>query len=1701
MPPTNKAHPLIIDPTLVYSTYLGGSIGDRGIGIATDTSGNVYITGYTQSTNFPIASPIYGIHGGGLYDAFVTKINASGNAIIYSTFIGGNGIEEGRGIVVDTYGNAYIAGVTSSTDFPTTSPIYGIYGGGPYDAFVTKIDASGTSIVYSTYLGGSMADEGHDIAIDTSGNAYITGDTYSNDFPTASPIYVDNTIGADFNAFVTKIDASGTSLVYSTYLGGSNEDWGFGIAVDTYGNAYITGQTTSTDFPISSPIYGIHGGGLYDAFVTKINASGNALVYSTYLGGSGSDHGYGIVTDTSENAYIIGRTSSIDFPIASPLQGTNAGGWDIFVTKIDTSGNGIVYSTYIGGSSDDWDGDGAIDVDVNGNAYITDYTGSANFPIVSPLSGTYAGGLYDAFITKINASGNALVYSTYLGGSGTEGGLDIAVHTSGNAYITGWTNSADFMVASPLQGTIAGDDDVFIAKFSFPPAELPRTGQTICYDSAGAVIPCAGTGQDGEVQAGMPWPDPRFTDNGDGTVTDNLTGLMWTKDANLGSIGFTSWWVALDYVARMNAGVNPNFGYTDWRLPNINELKSLIGAERSPALPASNPFTNVVCNGHRSSTSLGTNICWNADVFSGAVSYGSKSNNGGCIWAVRSGNFKGSIQIARTGQTFSYYPGDDGELKMGVSWPNPRFRDNNDGTVIDNLTGLMWTKDANLLSRTLSWQEALNYVADMNSGIYPNFGYTNWRLPNREEILSLIDFSRFNPALQYGHPFINVQYTSGQLGQNVAYWTSTTYAGLSNYAWIDFIGNGTLGIYGIDKSNNSQVYLWPVQSVKVLPCVKNIYYQDTDGDGYGNSSVTTQTCTQPAGYVSNSTDCNDGNASINPGAIEVCNGVDDNCNGQTDEGVQNIYYRDADSDTYGNVSVTTQACTQPSGYVSNSSDCNDGNASVYPGATEVCNGIDDNCNGQTDEGVQNTYYRDADNDTYGNILVYTQACTQPAGYVPDSTDCNDGDAAVNPGAAEVCNLVDDNCNGQSDEGVQNIYYQDADNDTYGSSSVTTQACTQPAGYVTNSTDCNDSSASINPGAAEVCNGVDDNCNGQTDEGVENIYYQDADSDTYGNVSVTTQACTQPSGYVSNSTDCNDGNASVNPGVLEVCNGVDDNCNGQIDEGVLNTYYRDADSDTYGNVSISTQACTAPSGYVTNSADCNDGNASINPGATEICSNSTDDNCNGQTDEGCLGVEVCDGIDNDLDGQVDEDFPAGNTSCGADVQVTPDSVTLIFSTVTLSGSTTVTTTGTGTPPPSGFKIGSPPTYYEINTTVTFTGIVEICINYNENQFTTERNLKLFHWTGSGWDNITTSMDTTANIICGNTTSFSPFIVAESSASPTAITMQNFSANLDGGYVILTWSTGSEMDNEGFIILRGESDGGPFSPITSAMIPTVGGGAMKATYTFTDSNVEHGKTYYYRLQDVDSRGVVTTHNVIPVTTGAGGEKPSQKGMGKEQETSVSSHQIEKSGDGNLIALSPEGRGSDVRRDAEKEIASGTASPRNDSSDHPHSFDFASFDFAQDRPASPVKGEEYDESSAATTGVVALQNQGPSSLSVTIEDGKGNVIEIRRVEGDKASGTPSADVLVLEEAGRVILTWQGIGQSKGFVIHRSEKGKNDYTPLSGLIPYFGRDGKEIFRYRFKDNSVKFGIRYDYRLETVRSLQQRDRPDGLSLHSVLED
>jgi len=486
------ARPLVIDPVLSFSTYLGGNQDDTPHSINVDSSGNIYVVGTTSSLNFPVTSGGYQrTYAGGLSDAFVTKLNPTGSALIYSTYLGGNsdglgghdGHDTALGLAIDAQGFAYVAGETGSTDFPTTAgALQRTFQGGDTDGFVTKLNQAGSALVYSTFLGGSFDEDVAGIAVDSSGNAYVVGDTTSIDFPTTASAF-QRTLPGEENAFMTKLNSSGSALVYSTYLGGTTlglggHDGGTAIAIDSSGNAYVTGFTDSLDFPTTAGAFQrSFQDGETDAFVAKLSPSlsgAASLVYSTYLGGDGNDNGDGIAVDAAGNAYVVGTTDSGGPTSLNPFPTTPGafqriyGGGDsnVFVSKVNPSGSDLVFSTFVGGSGADEATD--IAVDSAGNVYVTGDTNSPNFPTANAIQSTL-GGLFDAFVTKLNPAGSALVYSTYLGGSGDDAGTAIALDSSQNVVVAGTTTGNFPTTPGAFQQTFGGGvENAFIAKLGEP---------------------------------------------------------------------------------------------------------------------------------------------------------------------------------------------------------------------------------------------------------------------------------------------------------------------------------------------------------------------------------------------------------------------------------------------------------------------------------------------------------------------------------------------------------------------------------------------------------------------------------------------------------------------------------------------------------------------------------------------------------------------------------------------------------------------------------------------------------------------------------------------------------------------------------------------------------------------------------------------------------------------------------------------------------------------------------------------------------------------------------------------------------------------------------------------------------------------------------------------------------------------------------
>jgi hypothetical protein len=479
---------LVIDPTLSYSTYLGGSADDFATSLAVDAAGSVYISGYTSSVNFPVSAGAFQSSCAGgctSSDAFVTKLDPTGTSVIYSTYIGGTRSDLGNGIAIDGSGDAFLVGQTSSTDFPVTSGALQTSCGGSCaatDVFVAELDPTGSTLVYSTYLGGSGIDQGNAIVLDAQNNAFITGFTQSTNFPVTPGVFqMSCSCSTRPDAYVAEINSTGSALLYATYLGGATSvDVAYALALDPSDNVYVTGYTSSTDFPVTSGAYQTKIAAAAAGFVTKINPTGTALLYSTLLGGSSSVLGTSceacstiISIDSAGDAYVGGLTAEANFPTTpGAFQNTfksTTKGHDAFVTELNPAGSALVFSTYLGGTGDD--GVTGLAVDPSGNVWLSGNTKSTDFPVTSGAFRTASAGNFDHYLAEFNPTGTALLYSTYIGGAGIEFGgatkmLVIDSQNPPNVYLTGYTNSTNFpTTAGAFQTTDHGGNDGHVSKF------------------------------------------------------------------------------------------------------------------------------------------------------------------------------------------------------------------------------------------------------------------------------------------------------------------------------------------------------------------------------------------------------------------------------------------------------------------------------------------------------------------------------------------------------------------------------------------------------------------------------------------------------------------------------------------------------------------------------------------------------------------------------------------------------------------------------------------------------------------------------------------------------------------------------------------------------------------------------------------------------------------------------------------------------------------------------------------------------------------------------------------------------------------------------------------------------------------------------------------------------------------------------------
>ena len=492
----DPSRPLVIDPVLIYFNLLGNIGSSDQLNLALDRAGFVYLTGQTISPAYPVTPGAFQTAFKGVDDVFVTKIDPTTSAIIYSTFIGGSGYDSASGIALDADGNVFLAGTTGSTDFPVTSGAFQTAfrgsrpgDGSSTDVFALKLNASGTGLIYSTYLGGTQGSEnGAAIALDGGGQAYITGSTSSADFPTRNALQPALAPGGTVDAFVTKLNASGTALVWSTFLGGPGsgnpggapgDDLVNALALDGAGNVYVGGFTNSLAFPTTPGAFQTGVTSYGHGFVSKLSSDGSRLVYSTYLGGTSAGPGIetvrGLVVDAGGAAYAVGQTTSTGFPTTPLGLKTSVSGGTLygFVTKLNAAGSGLVFSTYLG-AGNAFEAVNGVALDRVGNIYLTGATTSPQFPLTSDaVQSAFGNGTQDAFVSELNPDGTSLLYSTFLGGGGLGGGAGIRLDAANNIYIIGF--KVGNPTSSPSSSSSSSSSPTPPSTFTSTPPSAPSS--------------------------------------------------------------------------------------------------------------------------------------------------------------------------------------------------------------------------------------------------------------------------------------------------------------------------------------------------------------------------------------------------------------------------------------------------------------------------------------------------------------------------------------------------------------------------------------------------------------------------------------------------------------------------------------------------------------------------------------------------------------------------------------------------------------------------------------------------------------------------------------------------------------------------------------------------------------------------------------------------------------------------------------------------------------------------------------------------------------------------------------------------------------------------------------------------------------------------------------------------------------------------
>ncbi len=857
---------LVIDPALSYSTLLGGGLHDSATSVSVDSYGNTYVAGWTESPDFPASG---GLHRGAGIDGFVAKFTSS-NSLAWCTYIGGSGADQINGMAVDPAGNVVVVGATSSSDMPFTRAVQASLRG-PQDAFIAKLNASGTSLTFGTYFGGSGTDTGVAVALDISGNIYVTGNTSSSDFPTLNAFQPIRPGQQD--AFVFKLDATGSTLFFSTFLGGSNNDTAMGIAVDGTGSAYVAGGTQSGNFPVAAAFRSSLPG-QQAAFLTKLASDGRSLVYSTFLGGNGGgmltpESATGVAVDSAGEACVTGVTSSSNFPVLNAYQSSAAWGTHGFLTKFNAAGNGLAFSTYLGGSGRDW----PMSVAVNAEGiFVGGYTSSSDFPVLNAVQQSNAG-MYDAFATEFDATGN-LVFSTYLGGGGTDSVNAIAADVSGNIVVAGNTMSSNFPLQNPLQSSDADGYSAFVSKiattsgsgpsYALQPTSVnlsaaPNTGTTtLTVSPANAAW---------TVMSGAAWLTVTSATSGTGNATIGYAVTANTS-VNQRAAALTIGGATFNVT---QAGVTPTFSLTQYSV--------------NMASAGGTGTVSVIANPQDATWTARSNAAW-VTVTSGASGTGNGSVGYSVAANTSSNSRSGSLTIA--GQTFSItQSGSSASFSLNPPSATPA---SSGGTATVSVTATpgdaAWTATSNS-----SWMSILSGAAGTGNG---TVGYTvvaNTSSSSRSGSLTIagitfnVTQSGLNPTITLNPTSTNIAAAGGTGTVSVtANPADSTWNASSNTAWITITsgasgtGSGSVG-YSVSATNSVNARLgtitiggqvFSITQAGAVPSVSLNPGSTTVGASATTGTVSVTATPSDASWTATS---NTGWLSVTSGASGVGNGT------------------------------------------------------------------------------------------------------------------------------------------------------------------------------------------------------------------------------------------------------------------------------------------------------------------------------------------------------------------------------------------------------------------------------------------------------------------------------------------------------------------------------------------------------------------------------------------------------------------------------------------------------------------------------------------------------------------------------------------------------------------------------------------------------------------------------------------------------------